>query len=188
MGDKTAVLEGRGKTEVGDLVLDVTLNEKHNHTASTTDNPLEDGANAADHTIQKPDQLSLEGLWTDTPLDADRAELNRAVEMYRKLVRLKESGEAVTVVSGLRVYENMVIQKINSRKDPGTGYSVPVSVSLKESRFVTQQTEFVPLKELDPQVEHTAGETKQRGRQPSEQASEKTEQQSSELYDLFYGG
>jgi len=188
MGDRTAILEGKGRTEIGELVLDVTLNEKHSHTAETTDNPIEDGSNASDHTIQSPDQYSLEGIWTDTPLDADRAELNRSNDKYRKLVRLKEEAEPLTVVSGLRVYENMIIQSINSRDDPSTGFSVPVSVSFKESRFVSQQTEFVSAEEMAAEVQHSGSESAQRGRQPSEEASEESEQESSELYDLFYGG
>jgi len=177
MGQVGAVLTGHGQTEIGPMVLDVTLSESHSHSATSVTSPVEDGTEVEDHTRQEPDEITLEGMWTDTPKGATKAELNRSQEKYEQLVNIKERGEALDVVTGLKVYENMVIQSISSTRDPSTGYTVPMSVTLKEQRRVSQQLEEIPAPvdaASDP-VKHSAREATERGQQKSEPASEEEE-------------
>jgi len=53
---------------IGNLVLDTTISDDHQYENEITDFPVESGANIADHVIQKPEQVTIEGFVTNTPV------------------------------------------------------------------------------------------------------------------------
>lgn len=185
MAEAAAILKGRKKgAEIGDLVLDVTISEAHSHRASATDLPVEDGSNTSDHVIQLPDSLSLEGVWTDTPSGENEAQLHRARDLYFELVEVKEAGEPIEVVTGLRVYPSVVITSIDTRRDARTGFTVPVAIGVKEIRTVDRRTEIIAPEE----TAHGNAPRSKRGRQKPEPVDGgASEKESSVLYDIFYG-
>lgn len=189
MGTQDVLLTGHGRTEIGDIVLDATVSESHSHSAESVTSPVESGLEIEDHTRQNPDQLTIEGMWTDTPQGSTSAELNRSQEQYERLLNLKERGAELDVVTGLKVYENMVIQNIDTTRDTSTGFTVPVSISLQEKRRVSQLIEDIPppAETASPETRHSARETTERGQQksepPDEETEEKTERTGSFLHD-----
>lgn len=181
MAEQGAILaRGRG-VGVGDLVLDVSFSQSISHRAQVTDNPIEDGSTITDHVIQLPDTLTIEGLWSDTPAGATAAELNRARDLYVRLVELKERGETVEVSTRLQFYPEVVITSIDTTRDVSTGYTVPVSIGVKEVRTAERTTEIIPVNTADG----NAGR-KDRGRKKADQASDKAELESSILFDTFF--
>lgn len=54
---------------IGTLTIDVTVSESHKSEATPTENPVESGVNVTDHVEQKPDELTINGEVSATPLN-----------------------------------------------------------------------------------------------------------------------
>lgn len=59
---------------IGKITLDVVTTEEHTSELSITDNPIESGAEIADHAVAKPKQVTIVGVVVDH--DHDNAGLN----------------------------------------------------------------------------------------------------------------
>ena len=130
------------------IELDASLSERHSSSVQLTRHPIETGANPADHAREEPDQLVLDGLFTNTPLGAnDRAArgpsaprgAGYADEQIAKLRALKSSRRAVTVRTASRTYQNMVLVKLDEPRDSRTGDAVRFSATFEQVRFVSSQ-------------------------------------------------
>lgn len=90
---------------IGPLPIDCILSEKHTSEIEITGNPIETGAEVNDHAYIKPKQVVLEA--------ADR----NAALMFNALVRLQESRVPFILVTGLTVYQDMLVQSIDADRD-----------------------------------------------------------------------
>jgi hypothetical protein len=186
MAEQAAILVGSKRgAQIGDLELDCTITERHAHRATPTRQPVEDGAVFSDHVIQEPDALTLDGLWTDTPNGAQEGKLARSKELYLALVALKEKGEPVDVVTGLRVYQSMIVTDIQTSKDSTTGFSVPVSITLEPIRIARQQTTQIPPEAIAASARHSATK-KDAGRRSTTPASDAAKNKGSILHGLLF--
>lgn len=140
------------RTQIGSIVLDATISESHTGDVEATDHPVEFGAAITDHLRPKPDMLTLEGLITNTPLPdpndvtvsiqrsfggvnfQSRAEMQpaRVADTAAALWELKDAGELLTVVTGLRTYLNMAIVSLSVPRDARTGQALRFSATLKQ--------------------------------------------------------
>jgi hypothetical protein len=143
-------------TQAGDLdviQLDASLSESHTSDAEVTENPVETGADIADHMRVKPKQLRIDGLVTDFPLSrpasplfgtTPEGERGRAVRVYAQLEDLQNRRVPVEVRTSLKTYSNMVLQGLTAPRDKNTSRgSVKFSATLHEVRFV--ETQIVPI-------------------------------------------
>jgi hypothetical protein len=148
--------------QLGTLVLDASITESHQAEVEVTEHPVEQGANIADHTRAKPESLTLEGLISNTPLnrtqtrrlveslgvvfesnsaeDAVFGQPGRAEAAYVTLREIKEAGQLITVVTGLRVYEDMVMTSLLVPRDARTGEALRFTASFKQIRLVKNKT------------------------------------------------
>lgn len=90
---------------IGPVPLNVLLSEKHTSEVEVTSNPIETGAEVNDHAYIKPKKVELE--------IAD----GNASQTYNALVEFQEAREPFTLVTGFRLYENMVITDIDATRD-----------------------------------------------------------------------
>lgn len=148
----------RTQAQIGTVVLDASLSEQHTSTNEVTDHPVEQGVNIVDHVRPKPDTLKLEGLVSNNPLPAAGAQPTpitmggvtfesrsaatpeAAGTAYRDLLNLKENATLLTVVTGLRTYDNMVIESLDVPRDAKTGAVLRFTCSLKQIRTAVLQT------------------------------------------------
>jgi hypothetical protein len=148
--------------QIGSLVLDASVTENHQAEVEVTEHPVEAGANIADHTRAKPETLTIEGIVSNTPLN--RTQTRRLVESmgvviesssvedsvfgqpghaeaaYATLRGLKDAGQLLTVVTGLRVYEDMVMTSLVIPRDARTGEALRFTASFKQVRLVKNKT------------------------------------------------
>lgn len=117
---------------VGPVPLDVILSERHGSSIEITGNPIETGAEVNDHAYVKPKELTLEV--------ADRS----AAASHAALVSLQEAREPFTIVSGLRVYTNMLIQSIDADRDKDTSRILRARVSCREVIIVSTSSATSP--------------------------------------------
>ncbi len=169
----------KNRTQLDSVVMDATLNETHTSTAQVTDHPVEDGSAISDHIIQRPDEIDIVGIVSNTPIEiierignilaggvsgpagaASAAfDPHRAEDAYEALLELKTTGALITITTGLRTYEKMAITRVAVSKDAATGDAVPLSISAREVRTVEGAAV-----EIDPAVLRAKPKTN-RGRQ-----------------------
>jgi hypothetical protein len=107
-------------TAIGPVPIDCVLREKHSSTIEITEIPIETGAKVTDHAVVNPKKLSLEV--------AD----GQATASFNALVRFQESRVPFTVVSGLKVYTNMLIKSIDADRDASFSRVLRAMVDLQE--------------------------------------------------------
>lgn len=149
-GGKTLVLIGRQDDLTEFLQLEATLEETHSESASTTDHPVEDGADITDHIRRNPTELSLKGIVSNYPilvLASIRAQPSipggdpstRAEDAYRWLVEAKDQGKLLSVGTTLRDYSNMAILGITVVRDKDRSNVVELDLSLREIIVATTE-------------------------------------------------
>lgn len=121
------------------VLFDATIAEEPHDSAKVPDHPLEDGTSIAEHYQRMPTTLNLTAEMTDTPIWDEDPEPNRAVNAYDVLMGYMDRAELVTVVTGLRVYESMVVVDVAPKHDLTTGQSIEFAVSLKQIKRVTPE-------------------------------------------------
>lgn len=109
---------------IGPVPLNVLLSEKHTSEVEVTSNPIETGAEVNDHAYVKPKKVELEV--------ADR----NAAATFNALVTFQESRTPFTLVTGFRLYENMIITEIDATRDKSFSKVLKATVRIKEVKLV----------------------------------------------------
>lgn len=110
---------------IGPILVSIVISEKHTSSIGITENPIETGASITDHAYIKPKQYSV-----------DFGDAN-AAETYNALVKFQETREPFTIVSGLFVYKNMLIENISVTRDSTYAYVLNGNVDMKEAILVS---------------------------------------------------
>lgn len=90
---------------IGPVRLDCVINESHTTEIEITSNPIETGAEVNDHAYIMPKTVSLEF--------ADAA----GAATWNALIRFQESRVPFVLVTGLAVYRNMMVKRLEARRD-----------------------------------------------------------------------
>ncbi len=155
--------------KIGSVELDASISETHQSEVELTEHPVERGTNIVDHARPKPDALTMECLVTNTPMPTgplvERTSTRdgktvafqsysggsvdtRAGQAYKDLLDLKDAAQLITVVTGLRTYENMMIKSLSVPRDVKTSQSLRFSVSLLEVRVVSTKRAIIEQKKV----------------------------------------
>lgn len=76
--------------------------------------------------------------------------------IYSQLLQMQESRQPVSVASGLRVYDNMLLQSIRVHRDQRTQYVLDVQAVLKEVILVSTQASSLPAQSSQANPASTA--------------------------------
>lgn len=124
--------------------------------------PLESGTSVTDHVEQRPVELSIDGLLSNTPLPRaigsmrSRGDLlglnrNRISTVFEWLVDIWERGTKVNVLTGLRLYKDMVITDISPNRQGGarsdSRNALRLTIRLQEIKEVS-----ATLVQIDPDI------------------------------------
>jgi hypothetical protein len=153
------------KRRIGSFYATVTLEETGTDEMEITQHPVQYGAAITDHAYKQPVTLSIN-------CQSKRASTGVSVaEMYRKLRELQSSAIPMDVVTGKRIYKNMLIKTLSETTDNATGDILNVSLSLTEVILVGVVTVEVPDAELQANPEQTNA-TEKTGTKQATQPSE----------------
>src|SRR6188768_4318683 len=119
------------RTAVASVVLDAVLSEEHVYNSRVTNYPIEDGRIISDHIINEPDTLQLTGVVSDTPLSF-LAPFNRSINAFNTLVEIHNRRERITVVTGIKVYTDMVITSLQVPRNVQSGQSLTFVIDLQK--------------------------------------------------------
>lgn len=112
---------------LGPLPLQVVVREKHIAKLAVTRHAIETGAEVTDHSYIEPKKLILEGA------------SGSAAAAYAAMVALQETRMPFTIVTGLYVYNNMLIEGIEAERDSQYGRILNCRVELTEVLLVSVQ-------------------------------------------------
>lgn len=110
---------------IGPVALDVVLTEKHESELEIARNPVEMGAEITDHAYMAPRVLIMEV--------ADQS----ATQAWQALKRLQESRVPFTVVSGLDVYDNLLVRRMSAERDIRFSTILRATIELQEVILVS---------------------------------------------------
>lgn len=152
------------------FTIDCAVSENHQREATPTEFEVEDGAVVTDTIIVRPFSLDIQGVITDTPLNALESALTTSVTSvlppagivvgaaalalqkalsnsdtpskaaFAQLLKLQEDKSTVTVLTALRRYENMFVKNIAIPRDAQTGRSLVFNLSLVQLLLVSPTT------------------------------------------------
>lgn len=163
---------GRAKIEV-----DAVVSRTHTFTARATRFPVEEGADVTDHVRQEPDSLTIDGFVSDHPVVilggilqgatlsslVSGAAAQRSRTAVEALLDAKENALLITVVTPLKTYRDMVIERLVVPKTPRTGQAAAFSLELTKIRKASVKQVSIP-----PGLIDSARRTVKRGRKVAE--------------------
>jgi hypothetical protein len=132
------------KTQIGAITLDAAITDTHEFSAEVTNHPLETGSSITDHVFLNPDRLTIEGEVTNSPVQIFGGILSggfsglsdRRVEAFEELIALNKARAPITVVTGLAVYKNMVLNNLKVPRDTNTGQRLLFTAEFQRVTFV----------------------------------------------------
>lgn len=164
-------------SKIDTIELDALLSEKFTKRVTTTEHPVEEGADPTDHVRIQPATLQLEAIITNTPIpDGDRAARGPAEQgaggyaarTYKQIEDLV-MGKAIVVETGARRYTDMQITELARSRDSKLGTdAIQFTVQFKEIFFVS--TEAVRLERVSAptSVPKKPTKTTKQGKKPPE--------------------
>lgn len=123
----TCILVGRA---IGGVFVDVVLWEEHESEMEIAEHPVESGAKISDHAWRTPYRVTLESV-------VDGA---RAVAAFQQILAVQETAEPFSLVTGLKVYPNMLIKRISATRDKEHGRVLKFEAECQEVIIVNTES------------------------------------------------
>jgi hypothetical protein len=128
---------------IDSFLIDAVTQENHDYSNEVTQHPIEKGGTSTDHVIKRPRKLSLDCIVSNTPIgvafDARTSDALPTVEAFALLYNLRDSGKAITVVTELLKYENMIIETVSIPRSIRDGESLQFKLTLIQADFVESE-------------------------------------------------
>jgi hypothetical protein len=143
-----------------DLVqLDATFSRDLELGGQLSTNPVQGRQSVADNLARQPPRMSIEGEFTDTPVQflAGLSNIpNRALSQLRKLEELRDREEPCYVFTALGARSDMVIVNVTARQDVESGDTIQISIMLERATIVSAA--FIPSEiDLDAKLAGAGG-------------------------------
>lgn len=141
---------------IGLIVPSVVVSEKHNDTLEITEHPVETGAPVSDHAYKRPSEVVMEvgfaggGSLLDF-IDTSSLGLTLGLspkETYQQILDLQSSRIPFDVVTGKRLYSNMLIRAIEVTTDR-TSENVLMAVLTLREVIITQTQQIAVADKAD---------------------------------------
>lgn len=128
---------------IGVIIPDVVVSEKHSDTLEITEHPVEIGAAVNDHAYKRASEVTMECGFAgggslldvfDTSNIGFGMPLNSMSpkEVYKNLLDTQERRELLDIVTGKRIYKNMLIRAIEVTTDRTSENVLNCTITLRE--------------------------------------------------------
>lgn len=143
---------------IGGFVADVTVREDHEDELVVTENPVEQGASVTDHSFKAPARLTVDVGYSNSSVQS-LGDPNYVQSIYEQFLALQATRQPFDVVTGKRVYTNMLITLIHTVTDETTENALMLTVRMREIILVDTQTVSVPPASNMKSPQNTAATT-----------------------------
>jgi len=178
-GSVLNILFGSKRTEIGNIIIDASVEETHSAKAVATRNPVEDGVDVTDHVRLLPFELKIKGVISDTPsvfglirnpnlnvrdfVSTIIGKSKRSIDAFNKLVDLRNKRETFSVITNLKVYKNMILEEITVDRSAATANAIHFTASLTQIVKVGSKVLDVQSDRLATSVNKTGQTTQNLG-------------------------
>jgi len=135
--------------QIGPILVDAFQTEDHTRNSTATTYPVETGAEITDHIRNEPLEIRIQG--NIAPVD-DGANI---FEAFKNLNQIMDDKELVSVITGLKVYENMHMNSLNVSRTARNGGSLPFSANFRQVTKVQSQTVAIAVSQISEADEET---------------------------------
>jgi hypothetical protein len=149
------------QTQIAELVLDASLEEASSMKSKVTKYPVENGSIISDHIVNEPVEVTIKGFVSNHPIiPSDTVSLTtapvlkRASAAYFDLLSIRSKRQPVTIITGLDVFRNMVMESLEIPRSAQTGDSLEFTASFTQITIVSSST--IPAEYIKDTVKHTA--------------------------------
>lgn len=151
--------------KIGDyLTVDVVMSRETNFDSEVTEYPVEDGFPIADHVVRKPMRLSMDVVFTPTPVTWGSLLGGRSLNaVTNMLMQIYQKGEPVTITLVDAIYTDMVMTSAPLPRNVENGYCYRCQLEFTHVRRVVQRTEDVPEEYAANDAAGKAGTTEKDG-------------------------
>lgn len=130
------------------LAVDASLREEHLSELEMAENPIQFGADITDHAFLLPLQLTMEAGVSNSPVGnfdlISGTDQTRASSAYDQLKRYQEDVKLLTIQTGLKLYENMLLVSLTTAQDVDTERVLIFTAVFREAILINTQSEGVP--------------------------------------------
>ena len=200
------LLNRHDPAKIGELTIEVVTEENHSYKTDATTYPVEAGFEITDHIHKHPEEYSVTGIISDTPLPQNIGNLTefikgkgenrtqvalekllaivgRSLPKQEKKIGIQErnidsidtlvsperniSPKIIDIVSGLRIYTNMICTSLTIPRNSRTGRSLKFSASFR--KIYTIESNIVSIDKTSdlngkaPRIKNQAPKTKDTG-------------------------
>ena len=105
-------------------------------------------SNITDHIIKNPTMLTIQAIQGISKIGESSAGANRVLTTFETLTLLMENKLPATVVTGLKVYEDMAITDLKVNRNAKNGQALPLQFQMTQITIVQSQTAIIPKSQL----------------------------------------
>lgn len=156
--EQATVITGR---HLGGLTFDVVVEESHEDSLQITEHPVEQGAAVNDHAYLKPPTLTIRAGSSDCTLGEGASR-----DLYERLLKLQAEREPFDIVTGKRLYTNMLLESLTTVTDAKTEATLLISAVCRHVNIVTTQVASVPPRARHKNPGKTGATTDKGQKQP----------------------
>lgn len=151
----------RPARQLGGITFDAWLEESHEDSLTITDHPVEQGASISDHAYLKPRTVTLRYGVSDVPPPGEALTdgARRSIAVYEKLLELQGSREPFNLVTGKRLYRNMLIETLSTVTDASSDNAMIVTIDCREVIIVNTAVTSLPPRTRHANPNKTGGTT-----------------------------
>ena len=139
----------RPQRRLGEFDGYVIVEEQSTDSLEITQHPVQDGSSITDHAFLLPQELTMRIMYDDAqrPLQ----------ETYEKLRKLQSDREPFDVITGKRIYRNMLIGALTETTDKETENILYLTMTMQEVIIVQVEVTTVPPRAKQKSPARTSG-------------------------------
>lgn len=127
------LLTRRTDRSIGGIVAHVTVEEDERDEVEIADQPVERGSPITDHAYVRPQEVTVHAMWSKSgqgitlvgqPVDT--------ASIYQRLLDTMRSLTLIDVITGKRIYRNMLIRSMRQNTTADTENALDVTITLRE--------------------------------------------------------
>lgn len=128
---------------IGGFIADVTVEEHADDEVEITQIPVESGAAVTDHAYKRPARLTIRAGWSDSSFQSGGNPVFDQ-QVYDAFLRLQASLVPFQVITGKRIYNDMLARRVSQTTNESTENALMMTVECQQIIFVTTATVTVP--------------------------------------------
>jgi hypothetical protein len=139
--------------KIGDLIANVTVEEIHSDELIITEHPVEQGSEISDHAYKRPAEVMIRCGWSDDDPES-QGDFQYVQTVYYKLLDLQSRFQLIDILTGKRVYHNMLLRQLTVTTDVKSQTALMLTAVCRQVIFATTTTVSIsndPTVQTQPQ-------------------------------------